>query len=91
MRLYIYTITSHDDKPTTYEFTKFKEGAWHWDMRESAERALDMILNGSGGITVKAPDGRCDCCTDFRVEPRPQGGFAISCEHPFSSSTSDHV
>ena len=91
MRLYIYTITSHDEKPATYEFTKFIDGAWHWDTRESADRAQDMILNVSGGITVKTPDGRCDYCTDFRVESMSQGGFAISCEHPFSSGPSDRV
>jgi hypothetical protein len=26
--------------------------------------------------------GESGFCTDFRVESRPQGGFAISCEHP---------
>ena len=80
MRLYISTITCHDDKPTTYEFTKFIDGASHWDMRESAERAQDMILNGSGGITVKAPEGRCDCARVFALSRgrRADSQFPVS-------------
>jgi hypothetical protein len=45
-----------------------------------------MVSSERGGITVKAPDGteRTAHISDFKIEERPQGGFAISCEDPFS-------
>ena len=59
------------------------EAAMHWDTRE---RAGHMVSSERGGITVKAPDGteRTAHISDFKIEERPQGGFAISCEDPFS-------
>lgn len=80
MRLYIHKIVQHVEtrKPTTFEFRKAIEIAWFWKTREAAERAL-LIWKG---ISVQGPFGRMSDCTDFRIEPRPRGGFVISCEHP---------
>jgi hypothetical protein len=85
MRRYIHQITNraHENKPT-YDFTKSIEGAWHWTTRESVESDLHVISIANGGITVESPDGigKSSPCTDFRIESRPQGGFAISCDNP---------
>ncbi len=92
MRLYIHDIKSNDDKLipiNEYTFTKSSQSAWFWDTRESAELARSMIF--SGGITVKTLDGMIAYCTDFRVESRSEGGFAISCEHPSANDPSDHA
>jgi hypothetical protein len=85
MRLYIHKITKHAEelKPDTYDFTNSIEGAWFWTTLESAERAQHFFSHESG-ITINPPFGGSAPCTDFRVEPRPQGGFAISCEHPLA-------
>jgi hypothetical protein len=87
VRLYIYKITKHEEtqKPDTYDFTKSIDGAWHWLTREPADLACSYL--SEGGITIEVPYslGNNAPCTEFRVEQRPQGGFAISCEHPFAS------
>jgi len=84
MRIYIRSIKTNEgnDFPT-FEFCKRIEAAMHWDTRE---RAGHMVSSERGGITVKAPDGaeRTAHISDFKIEERPQGGFAISCEDPFS-------
>ena len=89
MRLYIAKITppdqeirkkSHHDAHTTYEFTKFIKCAWCWDPEEEAQR----VSHSLGGIVVNSTSGNRAYCTDFQVEARPQGGFAISCDHPFA-------
>jgi hypothetical protein len=92
MRLYISNIMPHDDKPSTFEFNRLIENSGCWDTKESAERDVNRI-NETGGITVKSPDGlgRSAQCTDFQIVSRPLGGFAISCEHPFSTDTIDSV
>lgn len=88
MCLFIKTIIEHTDegKPETYEFTKNIEGAWHTSPIEHANR-ICYLLSFEREITVKNPNGlgQSALCTDFRIEERPQGGFAISCEHPFAN------
>lgn len=58
-------------------------GARHWTTKDAAERAQRTFVQS--GITVKAPWAQEAPCIDFQVEPRADGGFAISCEHPFAS------
>lgn len=84
MRLYIKAI-DHGDTHDTFTWTSAIEGAWNWNVQEQAARFCRWIL-GWGGITVESPIefGKIGLCTDFRVESRPQGGFAVSCEHPLS-------
>ncbi len=92
MRVNLKQVKHGEDKLKPiheYGFTESVERALFWDTSESAE--LDRSKIDSGGITVKSRDGRIAYCTDFRVEPRPQGGFAISCEHPHASDLSDSV
>ena len=83
MRLYIRAI-NHGENHDTYEWTSAIEAAWDWSTKEETINKCRVIEQG--GITVKSPVefGKIGLCTDFRVEPRPQGGFAISCEHPLS-------
>ena len=90
MRLYISKITLYDDKHPIFEFNRLIENSGRWDTKEFAEREVNRS-NETGGITVKSPDGsgRSAQCTDFQIESRPLGGFAISCEHPFSTDMSD--
>jgi hypothetical protein len=82
-RLYIKTI-SRDDNHHTFAFTSAIEGAWYWNTEEQPTRFF-RVIGDWGGISVKSPIefGKSGLCTDFRVESRPQGGFAVSCEHPF--------
>jgi hypothetical protein len=80
-RHYIKTI-NHENDHDTYEFTQSIEGAWHWETKGEAERNCCAIVE-RGGITADASPAGIPTrgfCTDFRVESRPQGGFAISCE-----------
>jgi len=86
MRLYIHTTTKNvDQREPTYTLTKAIEGAWHWTTLESADRICRFL--SQTGITINVQNGFGDSvyCTDYRVESRPQGGFAISCEHPLSA------
>jgi hypothetical protein len=80
MRLYIKTIIK-GEKRRTYEWVSAIEDAWHWDTQEQAD--ADGTWIEQEGIFVRSTiTGESGFCTDFRVESRPQGGFAISCEHP---------
>ena len=83
MRLYIKTI-NHGDTHDTFTWTSAIEGAWHWNTKEETINKCRVIEQG--GITVRSPIdfGKDGICTAFHVESRPQGGFAISCEHPLS-------
>jgi len=86
MRLYIYKITSYADdeqKPDTYDFVKSIKGALHWATQGQAEQVRRLFEDS--GIIIYPPLGGNAPCTDFRVETRPEGGFAISCEHPFAT------
>lgn len=81
MRVFIFKIVYGERRPG-YEFTKTAGPAWRWDTREQADQACRLISHD--GITIAPPFGSGAPCTDFRAEERPQGGFAISCEHPFA-------
>lgn len=85
MRLYISRITEGVEglKPSTYELGKTIEEAWYWQTRDAADRALELV--SVVGIDIRPPNGFEPkiSCSVFRVEPRPQGGFAISCAAPF--------
>jgi hypothetical protein len=85
MRLYIRGIIEKAKKPMTLDFTDSIENSLALKPKGYAERIIHLIFNDLGGINVKSPDGtgRSAFCADPRVEPRPQGGFAISCIHPF--------
>lgn len=81
MRLYIKTI-SRGNNHDTFQWTSAIGGAWNWNVPEQPGRLCCWIV-GWGGIFVKSPvAGASGFCTEFRIEPRPQGGFAVSCEHP---------
>jgi hypothetical protein len=82
MRLFIKEI-AREANHNTFTWTSAIEGAWNWDAEGQADRFLRWTL-GWGGIAAKSPTefGKIGLCTDFRVEPRPQGGFAVSCEYP---------
>jgi hypothetical protein len=74
MRLYIEETNQNSlDK---YEFTKSIEKAHHWETAQIAETRVKAMVE-RGPIFVGSAK-----CTCFRVEALPQGGFAISCEHP---------
>jgi hypothetical protein len=79
MRLFIFKITYGEWCPT-YDFTRTARTAWFWSARDEAGRACRLISRS--GITINLTHGNPLHCADFRVEERPQGGFAISCEHP---------
>lgn len=88
MRLYIGHISSSDQRKPEfkYDFTESIEDSWQWDKKESAELQLTMILTCGIAAESPGPFRKSAQCTAFQIEPRPQGGFAISCEHPFSGS-----
>jgi hypothetical protein len=79
MRVFIYQVKQNWEagEPTSFEFIHAMESAWFWRTKEAAQRAFAIWQ----GITVQA-SAIAAACTDFRFEPRPQGGFVISCEHP---------
>jgi hypothetical protein len=79
MRLYIRTIT-HENNRDSYVFTKMIEGGWNWNTYQDAESYLRWTV-ACGETICHSPFTKVSgVCSDFRVEPRPQGGFAISCE-----------
>jgi len=80
VRAYIGKITERKHKQALYDFKESVEGAWFWTTKEEAESVRQFL--SEVGIKVYLPSGNCAPCTDFCVEPRPEGGFAISCEHP---------
>jgi hypothetical protein len=82
MRVFIFKIIYGERHPD-YEFTKTAGPAWFWSTREQADRACQQI--SYDGISVELPLGSRAQCRDFCVEACPQGGFSISCEHPFAS------
>jgi hypothetical protein len=84
MRLYIYKIKEPVEKHKrhTVEWVKSIGGAWHWETREAAEVHMQQFCP----ITIELPSGSVLLIpfADFRIEARPEGGFAASCEHPSS-------
>jgi hypothetical protein len=80
MRLYISRITSSPGRPT-FDFKKPIAAGMFWETRELVRRVCDLIAHQ--GIDIRHPyRGGQWPCTDFRTEPHPEGGFAISCEMP---------
>lgn len=81
MRRYICTIT-RENNHDNYVYTKTIEDAHHWETEKLAEDYLRFVL-ASGETIFHPPFSKVGgVCTDFRIEPQPQGGFAISCEQP---------
>ncbi len=80
MRGYIWTINKQGNY-LAYSFTSTSTNASHWRSLEAAETSLSMMTP----ISVTSAS-KCDTtyCTDFDIEKRPEGGFMISCEVPFS-------
>ena len=81
MRLYIRKRTNGPHCPE-YEFAKSIEAALYWQSSDWVGRVCDLIDHE--GITIDPPfrGGVRPHCSGFLVEPRPQGGFVISCEVP---------
>lgn len=84
MRVYIYKITKREleHKPDLYNFTQTITPAWHWPTKEAAERACRLF--SAFGIRIELPTGEHALCREYRVDQRPEGGFAVSCEYPFA-------
>jgi hypothetical protein len=84
MRVYIHKITKRalEQEPDLFDFTSAIRSAWYWPTKEDAERASRVF--SEIGIRIELSVGECGQCSDYRVEQRPEGGFAVSCEHPFS-------
>lgn len=81
MRLYISNIKKQrDQRPDIYDFAKSIAGSWFWTTKCSAEYAKRVF--GITGIWAAPPFGTGNLCTEFEIEARPEGGFAISCEYP---------
>ena len=84
MRLYIRSRVNGPRYPE-YEFVHGSEAALHWNSKSWVEQACRLIAQE--GITIAGPfPAACQPCRDFEVEPRPLGGFVISCEVPISAS-----
>jgi hypothetical protein len=80
MRLYISRITNSPGCPTL-DFKKPVAAGMFWETRELVCSVCDLIAYQ--GINIRHPyRGGQWPCTDFRIEPHPVGGFAISCEMP---------
>jgi hypothetical protein len=76
MRLYIKALEHVREKGTiNYEFAPDNDGARFWPTVGIAEGIRDQIVL-AGGTIVTAKG----ISSDFRVEPRPLGGFVVSCE-----------
>jgi hypothetical protein len=81
MNAYIARVTERPLQKTIYDFGKAIETAWFWDEKGEADEVC-LALSQWGIITQRSFGGGMSHCSDFRVVPRPQGGFAISCELP---------
>lgn len=84
MRVYIYKITKQQQerKPDLYDFTSTIRSAWHWATKDAADRACRLF--SEIGIRIELPSGEYALCSEYRAETRPEGGFAVSCEHPLA-------
>jgi hypothetical protein len=83
MPLYISAIEYfRENGINKYNFHPALERGRYWRTAPLAMGICEQIIR-SGGITVTSPLGKSSLCADFRAEPRPQGGFVVSCEDPF--------
>ena len=84
MRLYIRSRVNGPRCPE-YEFARGSEAALYWNSKSWVERVCRIIEQE--GITIAKPfSTERQPCTGFQVEPRPLGGFIISCEVPVSAT-----
>lgn len=82
MRWYIASRTNGPTRPL-YRFVPRIEGALFWQEAEKEWVHRVCRAMSQEQITINPPFGDGGtCCTDFRVESRPQGGFVASCEAP---------
>lgn len=82
MRLYIRSRVNGPRCPE-YEFVRGSEAALFWNSKSQVEQVCRFIAED--GITAAQPFSPLrQPCSDFQVETRPLGGFAISCEVPVS-------
>jgi hypothetical protein len=80
MRLYIRSRVNGPRCPE-YEFVETSDAALCWNSQRWVEQVCRLIAEE--GITIARPFSReAQLCSNFQVEPRPLGGFAISCEVP---------
>ena len=80
MRAYIANVTNGPTRPI-YDFARPIGAGMFWETREQVGRVCEHIAQQ--GIDIQHPyRGGQWPCSDFQVEPHPQGGFAISCELP---------
>jgi len=81
MRLYIAALKHEPNKGTiNYTLASAQPASMSWPTIAISTVLKDQI-NRSGGITVTSPLGKSSLCTNFHVEPRPHGGFAVFCEY----------
>jgi hypothetical protein len=84
MRLYIRSRINGPRCPE-YEFVRGSEAALFWNSRTWVEQVCRVIVQE--GITIARPfSPERQPCSDFRAEPRPLGGFVISCDVPVLES-----
>lgn len=74
MRGYIFSKTNGPRRPI-YSFTGSSDASL-----ALGEHLCQLIEEE--GITIEQDFGAALPCTDFRKEPHPRGGFALSCEVP---------
>lgn len=80
MRLFIRSRVNGPRCPE-YEFVRGSEHSLFWNSKSWVEQVCRVIAQE--GITVAQPFSAVrQPCSDFQVETRPLGGFAISCEVP---------
>jgi hypothetical protein len=84
MRLYIHSRVNGPRYPE-YEFVRGTDAALYWNSKSWVEQVCRIIVQEGIAITLPFAAERQPCC-DFQVEPRPLGGFVISCEVPISAS-----
>jgi hypothetical protein len=86
MRWYIASRTNGPTRPR-YEFAARIEGALLWQEKEKEWVHRYCLAMSQEPITIDPPFGDgVTCCTDFRVESRPEGGLVVSCEAPIFAS-----
>lgn len=82
MRLYIRSRVNGPRCPE-YEFVGTSDAALYWNSKHWVDQVRRVIAQE--GISIATPfSAERQPCSDFQVEPRPLGGFVISCEVPVS-------